>query len=185
VRPTDSRLSDFHGAYAFREPRFPRWAAGGAQQCSHMSAKAFPVKVHQFKVAGYRGQTGGRSERILFRIDARWHNPIQPSSDILGPFAKGEAVYGVGAFPDDDLLWRIEWGGGVGHTTTVPSDPLIDICRTQICRWRDKPARLLSAGSSAKCSEALMGRTDYPKNNLPSSSMIRARPSVPNARNDR
>ena len=26
----------------------------------------------------------------------------------------GQAVYAIDAFPDDDLLWRIEWIGGVG-----------------------------------------------------------------------
>jgi hypothetical protein len=25
----------------------------------------------------------------------------------------GEAVYAIDAFPDDDLLWRIEWIGGI------------------------------------------------------------------------
>ena len=34
----------------------------------------------------------------------------------------GEAVYAIDDFPDDELLWRIEWIGGVGYNT---SDPLI------------------------------------------------------------
>ena len=37
----------------------------------------------------------------------------------------GEAVYAIDDFPDDELLWRIEWIGGVGYNTSVPSDPLI------------------------------------------------------------
>jgi hypothetical protein len=37
----------------------------------------------------------------------------------------GEAVYAIEDFPDDELLWRIEWIGGVGYNTSVPSDPLI------------------------------------------------------------
>jgi hypothetical protein len=37
----------------------------------------------------------------------------------------GEAVYAIDDFPDDDLLWRIEWIGGVGYNTSVPSDPLM------------------------------------------------------------
>ena len=43
-----------------------------------------------------------------------------------------EAVYAIDAFPDDDLLWRIEWIGGVGHNMSVPSDPLIDVCLARI-----------------------------------------------------
>jgi hypothetical protein len=43
-----------------------------------------------------------------------------------------EAVYAIDAFPDDDLLWRIEWIGGVGYNSSVPSDPLIDICLAQL-----------------------------------------------------
>src|ERR1700732_3537046 len=33
----------------------------------------------------------------------------------------GQAVYAIDAFPDDDLLWRIEWIGGVGYNTSVPT----------------------------------------------------------------
>jgi len=33
------------------------------------------------------------------------------------------AVYAIDDFPGDALLWRIEWIGGVGHNTSVPSDP--------------------------------------------------------------
>src|SRR6202795_3528375 len=43
----------------------------------------------------------------------------------------GEAVYAIDDFPDDDLLWRIEWIGGVGYNTSVPSDPLMDVCIAQ------------------------------------------------------
>ena len=43
----------------------------------------------------------------------------------------GEAVYAIDEFPDDDLLWRIEWIGGVGYNTSVPSDPLMDVCMAQ------------------------------------------------------
>jgi hypothetical protein len=38
-----------------------------------------------------------------------------------------EAVYAIDEFPDDDLLWRIEWVAGVGYNANVPSDPLIDV----------------------------------------------------------
>ena len=44
----------------------------------------------------------------------------------------GEAVYAIDDFPDDDLLWRIEWIGGVGYNTSVPSDPLMDVCMAQL-----------------------------------------------------
>ena len=30
-----------------------------------------------------------------------------------------------------DLLWRIEWIGRVGYNTSVPSDPLMDVCMAQ------------------------------------------------------
>ena len=43
----------------------------------------------------------------------------------------GEAVYAIDDFPDDDLLWRIEWISGVGYNTSVPSDPLMDVCMAQ------------------------------------------------------
>src|SRR5208283_2685546 len=44
----------------------------------------------------------------------------------------GQAVYAIDAFPDDDLLWRIEWIGGVGYNTSVPSEPQIDVCLAQL-----------------------------------------------------
>ena len=43
-----------------------------------------------------------------------------------------EAVYAIDEFPDDDLLWRIEWVAGVGYNANVPSDPLIDVCLAQL-----------------------------------------------------
>ena len=43
-----------------------------------------------------------------------------------------ETVYAIDDFPGDDLLWRIEWLGGVGYSTSVPSDPLIDVCLAQL-----------------------------------------------------
>jgi hypothetical protein len=44
----------------------------------------------------------------------------------------GQAIYAIDAFPDDDLLWRIEWIGGARSNTSVPSDPLIEICLAQL-----------------------------------------------------
>ncbi len=43
-----------------------------------------------------------------------------------------EVVYAIDEFPDDDLLWRIEWVAGVGYNANVPSDPLIDVCLAQL-----------------------------------------------------
>src|SRR6267142_5452785 len=34
----------------------------------------------------------------------------------------GQAVYAIDAFPDDDLLWRIEWIGGVGYPESGAHD---------------------------------------------------------------
>src|SRR5271165_5475744 len=50
---------------------------------------------------------------------------------MIGQWARLEAVYAIDDFPDDDLLWRIEWIGGVGYNTSVPSDPLMDVCMAQ------------------------------------------------------
>ena len=44
------------------------------------------------------------------------------------------AVYAIDDFPGDALLWRIEWIGGVGYNTSVPSDPQISICLAQLSR---------------------------------------------------
>jgi len=35
----------------------------------------------------------------------------------------GNPVYAIDEFPDNDLPWRIEWIGGVGYNTSVPSEP--------------------------------------------------------------
>jgi len=43
-----------------------------------------------------------------------------------------EAVYAIEDFPDDGLLSRIEWIGGVGYNTTVLSDAQIEICLAQL-----------------------------------------------------
>jgi hypothetical protein len=52
-----------------------------------------------------------------------------------------EAVYAIEDFPDDDLLWRIEWIGGVGYNTSVPSDPQIEICLAQLPAGETNPLR--------------------------------------------
>src|ERR1700741_4999621 len=51
----------------------------------------------------------------------------------------GQAVYAIDAFPDDDLLWRIEWIGGVGYNTRVPSEPQIDFCLAQLPKGEKNP----------------------------------------------
>jgi len=50
-----------------------------------------------------------------------------------------DAVYAIEDFPDDDLLWRIEWIGGVGYNTSVPSDPQIEICLAQLPAGETNP----------------------------------------------
>jgi hypothetical protein len=52
----------------------------------------------------------------------------------------GEAVYAIDDFPDDNLLWRIEWIGGAGYNTSVPSDPLMDVCMGTAARRRNESA---------------------------------------------
>ena len=51
----------------------------------------------------------------------------------------GQAVYAIDAFPDDDLLWRIEWIGDVGYNTSVPSEPQIDVCLAQLPKGEKNP----------------------------------------------
>ena len=65
-----------------------------------------------------------------------WAAPRKLSANGSTLFAKGESrsvmscggefCYAIDAFPDDDLLWRLEWIGGVGDNTSVPSQPRID-----------------------------------------------------------
>ena len=70
----------------------------------------------------------------------------------------GEAVYAIDDFPDDDLIWRIEWIGGVGYNTSVPSDPLLDVCMAQAARRRNE---------SAECEIALLSNKENRKNPNP------------------
>jgi hypothetical protein len=51
----------------------------------------------------------------------------------------GQAVYAIDAFPDDDLLWRIEWIGGVGYNTSVPNEAQIDVCLAQLSKGEKNP----------------------------------------------
>ena len=62
----------------------------------------------------------------------------------------GEAVYAIDDFPDDDLLWRIEWIGGVGYNTSVPSDPLMDVCMAQLPAGETNPLSARSRSSQTK-----------------------------------
>jgi hypothetical protein len=62
----------------------------------------------------------------------------------------GEVVYAVDDFPEDDLLWRIEWIGGVGYNTNAPSDPLIDICLAQLPPGETNPLSVRSRSSQTK-----------------------------------
>jgi hypothetical protein len=61
-----------------------------------------------------------------------------------------EAVYAVDGFPDDDLLWRIEWMGGIAYNRSVPSDPLIDVCLAQLPAGETSPLSSRSRSSQTK-----------------------------------
>jgi hypothetical protein len=61
-----------------------------------------------------------------------------------------EAVYAIDEFPDDDLLWRIEWISGVGYNTSVPSDPVINVCLAQLPTGETNPLSVRSRSSQAK-----------------------------------
>jgi hypothetical protein len=56
----------------------------------------------------------------------------------------GESVYAIDAFPDDDLLWRIEWIGGVARNPSVASDPTVDVSLAPLPAGETNP---LSEGS--------------------------------------
>src|SRR5207248_8491756 len=53
-------------------------------------------------------------------------------------------------FPGDALLWRIEWIGGVGYNTSVPSDPQISICLAQLPAGQTDPLSARSRSSQTK-----------------------------------
>jgi hypothetical protein len=80
----------------------------------------------------------------------------------------GEAVYAIDDFPDDDLLWQIEWIGGVGYNTSVPSDPLMDVCMAQLPAGQSNNKGHRDTGpGSAKSSSAVRRReAQTPKNHL-------------------
>jgi hypothetical protein len=61
-----------------------------------------------------------------------------------------EAVYAIDEFPDDDLLWRIEWVAGVGYNANVPSDPLIDVCLAQLPAGETSPLSARSRSFQTK-----------------------------------
>jgi hypothetical protein len=61
-----------------------------------------------------------------------------------------EAVYAIDEFPDDDLLWRIEWVAGVGYNANVPSDPLIDVCLAQLPAGETNPLSARSRSFQTK-----------------------------------
>jgi hypothetical protein len=58
------------------------------------------------------------------------------------------AVYAIDDFPGDALLWRIEWIGGVGYNTSVPSDPQISICLAQLPRRPTDPFSVVEGASA-------------------------------------
>src|SRR5271165_439018 len=69
----------------------------------------------------------------------------------------GQAVYAIDAFPDDDLLWRIEWIGGVGYNTSVPSEPQIDVCLAQLPKGEKNPLSARARSSQVEKRTAKIG----------------------------
>jgi hypothetical protein len=85
-----------------------------------------------------------------------------PRLDALGlgyDLPVSQAVYAIDAFPDDDLLWRIEWIGGVGYNTSVPSEPQIDVCLAQLPKGEKNP---LSARTRAGVASGIKYSGDPP-----------------------
>src|SRR5271157_2523975 len=62
----------------------------------------------------------------------------------------GNPVYAIDEFPDDDLPWRIEWIGGLGYNTSVPSEPRIDVCLAQLPLGERNPLSARSRSSQTK-----------------------------------
>ena len=59
----------------------------------------------------------------------------------------GNPVYAIDEFPDDDLLWRVEWIGGLGYNT---SEPRIDVCLAQLPFGETNPLSARSRSSQTK-----------------------------------
>jgi len=79
-------------------------------------------------------------------ISRKWDEDCREAA--IGVMA--DAVYAIEDFPDDDLLWRIEWIGGVGYNTSVPSDPQIEICLAQLPAGETNPLSARSRSSQTK-----------------------------------
>ena len=62
----------------------------------------------------------------------------------------GQSVYAIDGFPDDDLLWRIEWLGGVGYNTSVPSEPQIDVSLAQLPKGERNPLSVRARSSQVE-----------------------------------
>jgi hypothetical protein len=60
------------------------------------------------------------------------------------------AVYAIDDFPNDDLVWRIEWIGGVEYNTSVPSEPQIDVSLAQLPMGETNPLSARSRSSQTK-----------------------------------
>ena len=73
-----------------------------------------PAHFKHFK--GITPRTGLDFRRALVIEEDDYRKMRRPTSsrNALNPSRMAEAVYAIEDFPDDDLLWRIEWIGGVG-----------------------------------------------------------------------
>jgi len=60
-------------------------------------------------------------------------------SDLVMICQWASLFYAIDGFPGDDLLWRIEWLGGVGYNTSVPSEPQIDVSLAQLPKGERNP----------------------------------------------
>ena len=60
-------------------------------------------------------------------------------SDLVMICQWASLFYAIDGFPGDDLLWRIEWLGGVGYNTSVPSEPQIDVSLAQLPKGEGNP----------------------------------------------
>src|ERR1700746_3972882 len=94
----------------------------------------------------------GRSLPLALRIALRARS-ASGLLDALGlgyDLPVGQSVYAIDGFPDDDLLWRIEWLGGVGYNTSVPSEPQIDVSLAHAPQGREEPAQRASTLLSSR-----------------------------------
>jgi hypothetical protein len=118
-----------------------RGRTGGSVRKSFKTDLHPPPAAISCKNGNYLRIRGGSRKFKCERQDAicEW------SAAVSYDFRMAEPVYGIDDFPDDYSLWRVESIGGVGYNTSVPSDPRITICLTNLTSSFLRARRIRSA----------------------------------------